>query len=78
LQKISVLADTFLIRVPLIDRDWITLYKQELGLEYRLDPTHFTEYTEDQLIEELNSAGLSIRSSRIRYGELYAVVEKNL
>lgn len=76
LQKVSNLATTFLIRVPLIDRDWITLYKQELGLEYRLDPTHFTEYTEAQFIEELKSANLKIRSSRIRYGELYAVVEK--
>jgi cytidyltransferase-like protein len=34
-----------LIRVPMIDRDWITVYKRELGIEYRLDNTHFIEYT---------------------------------
>jgi SAM-dependent methyltransferase len=76
LRGISGLAHTFLVRVPLIDRDWITLYKKELGIEHRLDPTHFTEYTEGQFQDELAEAGLQIRSCRIRYGELYAVVEK--
>jgi 2-polyprenyl-3-methyl-5-hydroxy-6-metoxy-1,4-benzoquinol methylase len=73
---IADLAETFLVRVPLIDRDWITLYKQELGIEHRLDPTHFTEYTEAQFVAELNEAQLHILSSRIRYGELYAIVKK--
>jgi hypothetical protein len=36
----------------MIDREWIALYKKELGLECRLDNTHFREV---QLKEELNS-----------------------
>ena len=74
LTKVKGLAPTILIRVPLIDRDWITLYKLEQGVEHRLDPTHFTEYTEDQFLAELTAAGLQPREIRTRYGELYAVV----
>ena len=33
-----------LLRVPMVDRDWITIYKKQIGVEYRLDRTHFTEY----------------------------------
>jgi len=62
-----------LIRVPMIDRDWITLYKRELGLNWRLDPTHYTEYTLDQFHEELAAAGIKVDSADIRFGEIYAV-----
>lgn len=74
LTHITPLAPLFLIRVPMIDRDWITLYKQELGLEYRLDMTHFTEYTPKTFQDELASAGLSIESFSIQFGEIWAVV----
>jgi SAM-dependent methyltransferase len=66
-------SDIFLIRVPMIDRDWITLYKRELGVEYRLDPGHFIEYTLEDFIKELNEAGLKVDRYRIRYGEIYAI-----
>lgn len=62
-----------LIRVPMIDRDWITLYKRDMGVEWRLDPTHFTEYTMEELESELSHAGLLIENSLIRYGEAYLV-----
>ncbi|HEC93683.1 MAG TPA: class I SAM-dependent methyltransferase [Candidatus Atribacteria bacterium] len=39
LQKIKDLAPKILIRVPMINRDWITLYKKELEIEWRLDKT---------------------------------------
>jgi hypothetical protein len=42
-----------LIRVPVIDRDWIVVIKKELGLEYRLENTHFTEYTFKEFLQEL-------------------------
>jgi len=45
LRRLREKAATFLIRVPMINRDWITLYKKEMGLEYRLDKGHFVEYT---------------------------------
>lgn len=62
-----------LIRVPMVDRDWITVYKKELGVDYRLDPTHYTEYTYDQFEYELAQSGVSILCSRVRFGEIYAV-----
>jgi len=65
----------FLIRVPMIDREWIAIYKKELGLEYRLDRTHFTEYTFTEFEEELNKAGIDIKKYHIRFGEIYAVCE---
>jgi 2-polyprenyl-3-methyl-5-hydroxy-6-metoxy-1,4-benzoquinol methylase len=50
----------FLIRVPRIDRDWRVPFKKELGLEWRLDDTHETEYTREQLRAELAQAGLKV------------------
>ena len=73
LKRIKHLAPLFLIRVPMIDRDWITLYKKELGLEWRLDTTHFTEYTFDAFAEELRAVGLEITSHSIQFGEIWAV-----
>jgi len=35
----------FLIRVPVFERDWRVPLKRELGVEWRLDLTHETEYT---------------------------------
>lgn len=62
-----------LIRVPMIDRDWITVYKKQIGVEYRLDKTHYTEYTYLQLKEELKKSNIEILSHYIQFGELYAV-----
>lgn len=76
LGKIKHLAPTFLIRVPMINRDWITLYKKELGLDYRLDTTHFIEYTLDGFIDELKQAGFMARDHSIQFGEIWAVVER--
>ncbi|MBI5793563.1 methyltransferase domain-containing protein [Candidatus Uhrbacteria bacterium] len=74
LRSIKHLAPLFLIRVPMIDRDWITLYKKELGVEYRLDTTHFTEYTFSSFMAELQEAGFTVASSSIQFGEIWAVV----
>lgn len=74
LMKIQKLAPRLLIRVPRIDRDWITPYKLERGIEYRLDPTHFIEYTPEQFEGELTEAGLKIERQFSRFGELFAVV----
>lgn len=65
----------FLIRVPMIDRDWITLYKKEQNIEYKLDVGHFTEYTLEQLKDELQQAGIAILNSQIKFGEIYAVCQ---
>ena len=73
LKKLAQYSKTFLIRVPLLDRDWITLYKKELGVDYRLDKTHFIEYTVDDFIKELESSGMKLESYLVRYGEIYAL-----
>ncbi len=65
----------FLIRVPVIDREWIAVYKKELGLEYRLDRTHFTEYTFEELEDELKKAAIYIKDYHVKFGEIYAVCE---
>jgi len=61
-----------LIRVPMIDREWLVIYKKELGIDYRLDPTHFTEYTLEQLMDELSRAGIEIIEHSVKFGEIYA------
>ena len=74
LQKIQPLAPKILLRVPMIDRDWVTLYKKELGVEWRLDPTHFTEYTEETLKNELVGGGWNMSEKIICFGETWAVI----
>lgn len=64
---------TFLIRVPTIEREWLAVYKRELGIEYRLDRTHEIEHTQVQFCNELQAAGLEIESLDVRFGEIYAV-----
>ncbi len=63
----------FLIRVPMMNRDWITIYKKNMDVEWRLDLTHFIEYTMESFIDELNQAEIEIIESNVRFGEIYAV-----
>jgi 2-polyprenyl-3-methyl-5-hydroxy-6-metoxy-1,4-benzoquinol methylase len=62
----------FLIRVPLFERDWRVPLKKELGVEYRLDPTHEIEYTRQIFQAEMNEAGLAITHQEICWGEIWA------
>ena len=62
-----------LLRIPMVDRDWITIYKKQIGVEYRLDSTHYTEYTYLQFKDELSKSDIEIISYYVRFGELYAV-----
>jgi 2-polyprenyl-3-methyl-5-hydroxy-6-metoxy-1,4-benzoquinol methylase len=73
LQKLKNAAPRFLIRVPLIDRSWLPVYLKENGLEYRLDQTHFIEYTEEDFKKEMEAAGLAINNYYVKWGEIYAV-----
>jgi len=77
LKKVKALAAKILIRVPLFNRDWITLYKKELGLEYRLDKTHQVEYTFPTFQKEIEMAGLKIEFFSIQFGEIWAVCKNN-
>jgi 2-polyprenyl-3-methyl-5-hydroxy-6-metoxy-1,4-benzoquinol methylase len=75
LEKIKKLAPKILIRVPLLTRDWLAVYKKNNGLEYRLDKTHFIEYTEESFRDEMERAGLKIESFYVKFVELYAVIK---
>jgi SAM-dependent methyltransferase len=61
-----------LLRVPVFERDWRVPLKQELGIDYRLDPTHYTEYTLESFSSELEEAGLRVTHQEVRWGEIWA------
>lgn len=67
--------EKFLIRVPVFERDWLVPLKQELGIDYRLDSTHFIEYLTDEFLEEIKKAELCIESYKINWGEIWALVK---
>jgi SAM-dependent methyltransferase len=62
----------WLMRVPMIDRDWRVPLRQELGLFAYSDPTHFTEYTRASFEAELAAAGLTICHLQVNWGEIWA------
>lgn len=76
LSSLKEKAPKFLIRVPVLNRSWIDLYKKELGLEYRLDKTHFIEYTFGGFKEELDKAGLALLNYSIQFGEIWGIARK--
>lgn len=76
LTKLHKISDTILLRIPMINRDWVTVYKKEKGLEYRLDPTHYLEYTMDIIRDELQKSGWKLGEHSVRFGELWGIVQK--
>ena len=65
-----------LVRVPSFERDWRVPYKKELGVEWRCDPTHCTEYTQDQLKRELADAGYRVTECQAMWGEWWCQAER--
>jgi SAM-dependent methyltransferase len=65
-------AARLLLRVPLFERDWRVPLKRELGLEWRLDGTHETEYTLEAFAAEMEQAGLNMVHQEVRWGEIWA------
>jgi SAM-dependent methyltransferase len=63
-----------LIRVPLFERDWRVPLKKELGIEWRLDSTHETEYTLESFAAEIHEAGLKVIYQEVRWSEIWAEV----
>jgi SAM-dependent methyltransferase len=66
-------ATRLLVRVPLFERDWRVPLKRELGVDFRLDPTHRIEYTHEEFDAEMASAGLLVEERQARWGEIWAV-----
>lgn len=75
LQSLKKISSVILLRVPMIDRDWVVIYKQEQGVDYRLDPTHFIEFTDESLRKELTEAGWDVVSHSVQFGEWWGVVK---
>lgn len=73
--KTKIQPSKYLIRAPLFERDWRVPLMKELKLEYRLDRTHYIEYTQEEFFEEMKEAGLKTEAYEIRWGEIWAVVK---
>jgi SAM-dependent methyltransferase len=74
LKKFHKLSETILLRVPLLTRDWLTVYKKEHGYKYKLSSDHKIEYTEEILQDELKQGGWRIGKYFVKFGEIWAVV----
>lgn len=62
-----------LIRVPCFERDWRTPLKKEIGADWKLDKTHFTEHTEESFRNEIEIAGINLLKLEIKWGEIRAI-----
>ena len=67
----------WLIRVPMINRDWRVPLRKELGITYFSDGTHYTEYTEEGFEQEMSDAEMRITHMQINWGEIWAEVREN-
>lgn len=63
---------SILVRVPVFERDWRVPLKEELGIDYRLDATHYIEYKKGQFEQELAESGLVIKEKLVNWGEIWA------
>lgn len=61
----------WLLRVPVFERDWRVPLMKEVGVDFRLDDTHYVEYTQEEFSKELESAGLNIDHMEIRWSEIW-------
>lgn len=75
LKKLHDISDIILLRVPLITRDWLAVYKKVHGFEYRLDPTHYIEYTEQELLQEIEDGGWRVEEYSVQFGEWWGVIK---
>lgn len=71
--KKNISPEKILIRVPMYERDWRVPLMDEIGIDSRLDNTHFIEYRYEDFIDELTSADIEIISMETRWGEFWSV-----
>ncbi|OGV58788.1 MAG: hypothetical protein A2X49_15390 [Lentisphaerae bacterium GWF2_52_8] len=60
LRKIRKRVKRLVVKVPLVDSNWMKLVKKDIGLFYYDDADHRIEYTEELLREQLIAAGWRI------------------
>ncbi|MBI4966312.1 MAG: class I SAM-dependent methyltransferase [Desulfomonile tiedjei] len=68
----EIRPERVLLRVPVFERDWRVPLKQELGIDWRLDSTHCTEYTLESFAAEMEEADLKVTHQEVRWGEIWA------
>lgn len=74
----KVKAKKWLIRVPSYERDWKIPLMQEIGIDYRSDPTHYIEHKEDEIKKELELAGFKIDEFISKWGEFWISASPNI
>lgn len=67
----TLLKARYLIRCPKKDRHWSVYFREEIGLNWMLDATHYTEYMCESLAEELKVAGLMITPVEFQWEEIW-------
>ena len=77
IQGLGEVKPYILIRVPAYDREWTVEVKKKLNIKWKLDNTHYTEYTENQLLDELLTVGYKPHRVKCVFGEYYAVFVPN-
>ena len=65
-------AKSFLIRVPLFERDWQLSLRKELGINYFSDIDHKIEHTIDEFKDEMKKSNLVLEEIYTLYGEIWA------
>ncbi len=48
---LTIKPEKILFRVPMYEREWMVLLKDELGIEYRLVRTHYIEYVQEDFLQ---------------------------
>lgn len=77
LTKLHNLGNTILLRVPMLDRDWLSVYKKNKGFEYRLDRTHYIEYTIKSITNESELSDWYLEKYSVQFGELWGILKEN-
>lgn len=75
LSNLTRKSSRMLIRVPQLNRDWLIVFKKEIGAEWKPD-FHFTEYTVQTLKDELRKSGWDFIENSVQFGEIWGVATK--
>lgn len=70
-------AKKYLIRVPCYERDWQVPLREQIGLNYFNDDDHKIEHKLVEFKEEVINFNLNIMSVITKWGEIWAVCEKD-
>jgi len=70
--KSSLNARSYLIRLPLFERDWQMSLRSDLGVDYRSDPDHKIEHKLEEFHQEIKAAGLKAVELKTLWGEIWA------